>query len=342
MDVENSLIGRPMSTTSDVNVKLDDRVRLMSAVLAATRYPQDEQAERPHGTHAHARAMRKHMSAFADHDAVRTLQMLLDEDSPLEAIFMLALLLRFPDGRIPKAPAWMPPDWDLQLNDFYAVSGLEAIWQSDTAIWQTALDGATRVFEKVAFKQFMRPYLGETKRQFVFIPNISYPTDRELGFRLRRELICIAPPRLAWGDSPPWPYDEDSAHVYRAALTQYGHLLLSAYLRDHAAEVAAAAETPLPVSDQFKTLYPTWMDQFASLFIAGLVAIYLEDHVDQAEANAYVLMERRIRGLEILPAVINVLRHYLRELESGHYQSLLDLLPNFSRRLKIANRIISL
>jgi hypothetical protein len=313
----------------------------MSAVLAATSYPQDAQGRQRHGTHAHARATRKHVSVFADHDAVRALQGLLDEDAPLEAIYMLALLLRLPDGRIARPPAWMPRDWDAQLNDFYAVSGLAEWWQSDGAVWQKSLDDSAGVFENVQFKQFLRPFLGEIKNQLVFIPNVSYPTDQELGFRLRSDLVCIVPPRLAWGDSPPWPFDEDPAHVYRAALTQYGRLLISAYLRNHADQVAAA-ETPLPVSDRFRTIFPTWTDQFASLFVAGLVAIFLEDHVNQPEANAYVLMERKVHGLEILPGVISVLRHYLRELESGHYQTLLDLLPNFSRRLKVANRIISL
>ncbi|MCC6803660.1 MAG: hypothetical protein IT319_12325 [Anaerolineae bacterium] len=330
-----------MSVTSDVSVKLDDRVRLMSAALAASSYPQDEQARQRHGTHAHARATRARMSAYAEHPAVRTLQGLLDEEAPLEAIYMFALLLRLPDGRIANPPAWMPPDWDAQLNDFYAVAGLADWWQSEAAAWQKALDDSKRVFESVQVKEFLKPFLGEIKRQMIFIPNISYPTDHELGFRLRNDLVCVAPPRLAWGDSPPWPYDEDPAHVYRAALSQYGRLLVGAYLRSHAEQVAAA-EKPLPVSDSFKAIYPTWAEQFTSLFVAGLVAIYLEDHVNKAEANAYVLMERKLHSLEILPGVINVLRHYLRELETGRYQTLLDLLPNFSRRLKVANRIISL
>ena len=72
------------------------------------------------------------------------------------------------------------------------------------------------------------------------------------------------------------------------------------------------------------------------------MAIYLEDHVSQAEANAYVLMERKVRGLEVLPGVISVFRRYVTELENGRYQNLLDLLPNFSRQLRVANRIVTL
>ncbi len=330
------------SPSSDICVTLDDRVRLMSAALAATRYPEQAQARRPHGTHAHARATHRRMIDFADHDAIRSLQTLLDQGAPLEALFTLAFTLHLPDGRVEKPPRWMPPHWDEQLNRFYEDSGLANWWLADSVVWEKCLDDSQRVFEKVQLKAFLQPFLGEIEERLLFIPNISYPTDQELGLRIGGDLVCIVPPRLAWGDSPPWPFDEDPAHVYRAVLVQVGHMLMVAYLRRHAEQIAVISKTPLPVTDQFRTLYPTWVEQFANLFVAGAVAIYLEDHVSSAEANAYVLMERKLHGLEVLPGVINVFRHYLRELDAGHYTNLLDLLPNFSRRLKIANRIVTL
>ncbi len=329
-----------MTVSSDVSVKLDDRVRLMSAALAATRYPEQAQSRRPHGTHAHARATRKHLTAYADHQAIRALQNLLDQGAPLEAIFTLALVLR--DGKIDKPPRWMPPDWDDQLRRFQAAADLAQWWQEEEVAWQKALTDATKMFAPVNFKPFLQPFLGEITERLIFIPNISYPTDQELGLRLGGDLVCIAPPRLAWGDSPPWPYDEDPAHIYRSALTQYGRLLMVNFLRAHADQIAEVAETPLPITDQFKALYPTWAEQFANLFVAGAVAIYLEDHVSQAEANAYVLMERKVHGLEMLPGVISVFRRYTTELESGRYTGLIDLLPNFSKQLRIANRIVTL
>ena len=329
----------PSSPSSDISVKLDDRVRLMSAALAATRYPEQAQARRPHGTHAHARATRKLLADFADHEAVRALQTLIDQGAPLEAIFTLGLALHLPDGKIAKPPRWMPPHWNEQLAQFYADSALAGWWRSEAFAWEKSRTDATQVFENAYFKPFLQPYLGEIKERLIFIPNISYPTDYELGLRVGGDLVCIVPPRLAWGDSPPWPFNEDPAHVYRAALAQYGRMLVLAYLRDHAGEID---EKPLPVTDQFKALYPTWGEQFAALFVAGAVAIYLEDHVSAAEANAYVLMERKVHGLEVLPGVISVFRRYVTELERGRYHSLLDLLPNFGRQLRVANRIVSL
>lgn len=331
-----------MPAESDVFVKLDDRVRLMSALLAATHYPDREQAGKPHGTHAHARATRKYISAFASHPAVLALQGLFGQGAPLEALFSLALVLRLPDGKAEKPPRWLPPHWDEQILDFYAVSDLAAWWQSEAAPWEQALAETQRALAGVQFKLFLRPFLGDIPERLVFIPNIAYPTDAELGLRLGSDLICIAPPRVAWGDNPPWPFDEDPAHLYRAALVAYGRLLMQGYLHTHAERLGNLSANPLPVTEKFQALYPTWTEQFANLFVAGAVAIYLEEYVSRAEANAYVLMERKMRGLEILPGVINVLRHYLHELETGRYRTLLDLLPNFSRRLRIANKIVSM
>jgi hypothetical protein len=331
-----------MSVSSDVIVKLDDRVLLMSAALAATRYPEQEQVSKPHGTHAHARATRKRLAQWAEHDAVKSLQSLLDQKAPLEALFSLALTLRLPGGTLEKPPRWMPPGWDAQLADFYAAAELPQWWASEGAHWQKALADSQQMFSNIRYKSFFQPYIGEIRERLIFIPNVSYPTDYEIGLRLASEIVCIIPPRVAWGDNPPWPFSEDPAHLYRASLVAFGRQLMTAYLRANAERIGSLDDNPLPVTDKYKALYPTWYEQFTNLFVAGAVAIFLEDHVSQAEANAYVLMERKYKGLEILPGVINVFRHYLRELETGRYQTLLDLLPNFSKRLRIANKLVSL
>ena len=119
-------------------------------------------------------------------------------------------------------------------------------------------------------------FLGDIAEQFVFVPNISYPTDQEIGLRLGKEIVVITPPPLAWGDSPPWPYDEESqlVHSYRASLTQIGRLLLIAALRANPEKVAKASKSELPVGDQFKATHPTWEEQFTALFVAAAVALY--------------------------------------------------------------------
>lgn len=328
--------------SSDVTVKIDDRARLLSAALSVTRFPEQAQKRRPHGTHLHARATTKQLLALKDHAAVQDLQNLLEQGAPLEALFTLVMTSRYPDITIERPPRWMPPNWDDKLRDFAVRGGLTQWWQDEDAAWLKAREDAQRMFASITFKPFLSHFVGDIPENLVFIPNISYPTDQELGLRLGRDLIAIVPPRLAWGDSPPWPYDEDPTHVYRAALAQFAKMLMIGYLRAHADVVADAAKNPIQMGDQLRVKYPTWQDQFAALFVAAAVAIFLEDHVSKAEANAYVLIERKTNHLTVLPAVVTVLRRYMNERESGKFESLLDFLPVFPKQLRVTTKIMAL
>lgn len=331
-----------MTHSSDIIVTLDNRVRLISAVMAATNWPQSSQARLPHGTHAHSRATRKYVESMRSHEAVLAMQGLLDQGAPLEALFTLAFQLEWPMMAAPDEPQWLPSRWTQQLRSFYRDAKLEQWWDSEDAAWQASLDQSRRVFQKVAFKPFLQPFFGEIAEKLIFIPNISYPTEREVAVHLEGQLVCIAPPRLAWGDSPPWPFDEDPAYIYRSALTQYGRLLTHAFLRTHAEQIAPLTEAPLPGSDQFKSRYPTWQEQFTSLFVAALSALFLEQNLTKAEANSYVLLERKMNGMTSLPGMISVLRRYLTEREHGRYKTLLDFLPVFPKQLRVAAKIVSL
>ncbi len=331
-----------MTNTLDVTVRLDDRVRLMSAVLAATDWPLKSQTKKPHGTHLHARSTRKFLEVVKNHPAVQTMQGLLDQNAPLEAFFAYALQVSWPSMTMTETPSWVPPSWGEQLADFYVQSRLAIWWKNEDPSWQASLHESQKMFKDVAFKPMLKNFFGDVPENLVFIPNISYPTDIDLAIRAGDELVCIAPPRLAWGDSPPWPYDEDPGYIYRMALQQYGKLLVHAYLLTHANQLTTVIETTLPVSDQFRGRYPTWQEQFTVLFVAAISALYMEKHLSKAEINAYVLMERKMHGMTSLPGMISVLRRYLAAYEEGKYKELIDFLPSFPRQFKIAAKIVSL
>lgn len=331
-----------MTNQQDITVRLDDRVRLISAVLAATDWPLKSQDRRPHGTHAHSRMTRKFLEPVKDHSAVQSMQGLLNSGAPLEAMFTFALTLTWPDLETPEVPGWVPPNWLGQLRDFYGESRLAEWWKNEETAWESAHSESRHVFANVTFKPVLERFFGAVDETLVFVPNISYPTDAEVTVRYNNELVCIAPPRLAWGDSPPWPFDEDAGYIHRTSLAQFSRILLHGYLRNHAETVAAASETPLPVSDQFRSKYPSWQEQFTTLFTAALSALYLEEHLSKAETNAYVLMERKMHGMTSLPGMISVLRRYLTAHEEGKYKELVDFLPVFPKQFKVAAKIVSL
>ncbi|MCS7070141.1 MAG: hypothetical protein NZM00_01435, partial [Anaerolinea sp.] len=137
---------------TDIAVVLDDRVRLLSALLAATRYPDDEQRRFPHGTHPHARHTRSLMLAHDRHPAVIGLQSILDRGVSLEALFAFALTLRWPDLTADTTPDWLPSTWVITLRNFWQVSDLPGWWQADGHAWSKALDDVQLVLGDFALK----------------------------------------------------------------------------------------------------------------------------------------------------------------------------------------------
>jgi hypothetical protein len=327
---------------TDVTVRLDDAIRLVSAVLALTQYPAKVQAEQPHGSHAHARMTQRQFKAYEDHEAVRGMQALLDNGAPLEAMFTLVAHLPWPSLEINTLPKWVPPNWNKHLRDFYETTKIADWWQEESTAWDDAMSESTKMFEDAAFKTFLTQFVGEIKEDLIFMPNVSYPSNQDIGMRVgNRELVAICPPRLAWGDSAPWPYGEDRPYIHRVTLAQYMRLTLVPYLRQHPDVVSESAKMNLPVEDRFRAKYPTWGEQFVNMFLMATTAIYLET-LDEREARAYVQNKVKIDGVKILPGAVSVLNRYLQERKSGKFEELADYLPVFPKQLKVAKRIISI
>ena len=330
--------------TSDITIRLDDRIRLISALLAATDYPDQVQQRRPHGTHAHVRATRKALGGLRQHPLAVLTQAMLDKGVKLEALFTASQLL---DADTFEAqhplPAWLPPHWDEHLQAFANAAGLLDWWAQETAAWDKSLAEVRRMFADINYGPTLAPYFGESGDRLVVVPNISYPSEREVGLKVAGEMIAVVPPPLAWGDSPPWPYDEETMLMptVRASLGGYARLHIASMLRAHPDRVAEAAENALPVNDQFREQHPTWEEQFAELFVTAIIAMFLEAHAGQAEYKSFVLMERKMRGMNILPGTVSVLRRYLQE-RGNKYESFVDFLPLFPKQLRVAKRMVNL
>lgn len=325
-----------------IQVRIDDRVRLISAVLAGTDWPEKAHQRKGHRPHAHARATQKWVAEYKSHPAITAAQSLLDKKAPLEAFYAYILKLPFPSLEAADNPPWVPEKWNEHLRDFYNTSKIADLWKQDEQVWQKSQHEATTVIKDADFYTFLQPFVGQINEQLVYMPNISYPSDMAVGVRVGGELACIGHPRIAWGDNPPWPFDEDKGHVYSTSLTEYVRLLMLAYLRQNAEAIAPVTQKPLPVEDDFRAKHPTWGDQFTELVVPAIVALYLENHVSEQEAKAFILMEKKARGVTILPGVVSVLKRYLTEAGDGKYPNFSAYLPLFPGHLRIAKGISAL
>ena len=321
-------------TPQTVQVTIDDRVRLMSAVLSATSWPAVEQSHHRHRPHVHARGTARRAAPLAAHPAVRALQALLDAGISLEQVFTYALHLTWPGLRLEGEFAWAPPGWNDHLGDFAVEAGLAVWWNEEDALWQRAVEQMSRAVEARDLARFFEPFVGPVERALAALPNISFPSQFEIGVRMPGTLVCIMPPRVAWGDNEPWPFDDDPAAICRALVMVYGRLLVEDYLRACAADLPPAARAPLPLDPAFAVQHPAWDEQFTRLFVMGAAAVYLEQAISRQEAEAYILVESRVNGATMLPAVVSVLRQYLAGHGEGRYAQLSDFLPVFAEHLR--------
>jgi hypothetical protein len=322
---------------------VDDRVRLLSAVLAATDYPDKSQARRKHGTHAHARGTRKLVAEYAHHPAVHAMQVLLNQGIPLASMYNYLLRLTWPGlTSDEEMPRWVPPRWHEHLKHFYEQTGLHTWWESETIQWETPVRHLRDAFNSIDMYNFFEPFVGYVAEMLVFMPNISYPSDQSIGLRIGGELVAIMPPPIAWGDSPPWPYKDDPALAYRAALGEYGGLLMGAYMRQHESIIKTLAEKPLPIDDKYAAVHPTWQDQFMGVFKASTTALFLESVVSALEAKSFLQYMQKVENLTVLPGVVNVFRRYLDEYKAGHYKNFAEYLPNLPKHLRVAKTISAL
>ncbi len=333
-------------SASDILITVDDRVRLFSAVLAATDYPQTSQAVKRYHAHPHARATLKYLTerGAASHPAAQGMQQLIRSGISLHDIFSVAPRVDFStyvfEGR---PPAWLREEWLHQLADFAQEMELVSFWENPVSVraWEDAYTQTTNIFRPVVIKPFLKPFFGDITEELIVMPNISYPAEVELGLRTPTQLWSLIPPPLAWGESNPWPFDEETniTQSYRAALAQYCRILLTEYLEANAERVAEASKKPLPVTSQLREKHPTWADQFTALFISSVVYIYLEDHFSPLESKAFELMERKLRGMTLLGATISVMRRYINEY-GNRYHSLADFLTIFPTQLRVAKTIV--
>ncbi len=329
---------------ADVEVRIDTRVRLMGALLAVTGYPTSIQKSRPHGVHVFARNTRRMLGDMSADPTVVQLQSLLDDGISLETLFALSMHLHPTTFELVRPlPGWVPSNLAANIRDFNKRTKLSLWFEKERAAWEKAEEESRNVFNAARFQSLLAQFFDNVPAKLVFVPNLLYPSDQEVTVLFNGELICIAPPPLAWGDNPPWAYDDPAMLSYSLfnALGGYGKLLLDRELEANPGVIEEAAEQALPVNEQFRAAYPTWKEQFRELFAYALTALYLEDYVSDREYRAFVLIEQRMRGMNILPGTVNVMRRYMKE--RGHkYATIADWIRVFPIQLRLAKRFVNL
>lgn len=278
-----------------VTVKIDERARLVAAVLAASNWPEREQAQMAHAVHPHAKQTRQFTRQFGGHPAVQAINEALQNDVAIDELFMAALRCRWPDfaslGSLPRT--WQSEAWVQTLADFARETAIGRFWAGHEGVWAEALNDLQNIFQDSQLAPFLSQLQGQSITQSITImPNLVYPALITVLASTEESLFLLLPPPKAVGESPPWPYREDPGFVLAQACDRLaGHLM-------------AAGLARLGATQQV-------------YFKRAAVTLFLEQEVDEAEAMAYLVRSKKEHNLPQLPLVVEQLRE---RFETGNWR----------------------
>lgn len=275
---------------SDVDVTIDDRARLVAAVLAASDWPEREQAQEPHAVHPHAKQTRRFVRPFSQHTAVTKTNQVLAENVAVDLLFTAALRCTWPtfEPSEPLPPPLSDGEWVKALADFNRDTAVaDAFWPTHEEQWAEARSDLVAIFRNSQLADF----LGQLRdrplaRLIAIMPNLVYPALSPALADTKTTYFLIMPPPKAVGESPPWPFREDAGWVAAQAVQRLVGYLLAGTL----AELGTVEQ---------------------ATFIQAATVLFLEQELDETESQAYLVRCTREFRLPELPEAVATLREYL-------------------------------
>jgi len=286
---------------SAFNITIDERMRLVTAVLAASDWPDEEQKQQPHAVHSQAKQLRQFVQPFRSHPAVNGVNEALLNGVELEELFSAALRSTWPDF----APTTELPhllkinEWVHSLADFARETSIMTLfWPKHTAVWQEALSDLKKILAGDQLLSVLgQLHDGEIETAVTLMPNLVYPALTPVVATTDDALLLLLPPPKAVGESPPWPYDEGPGWV-----------------------VATVCRQLIPYLLVTELAQMNRREQRLALHAAA--AFCLDQLMDESEAQAYLLRTKKAHDMLELPALFAKLQ---AEIESGNGRPLTSL-----------------
>jgi hypothetical protein len=282
-------------------IKIDERLRLVTAVLAASNWAVEAQKHQTHAVHAQAKQVRYFLQAFGTHPAIQGANEALLNGVDLAELFSAALRCSWPDF----TPTTELPhvlkikEWLQSLADFAQTTAIAIeFWPQHTTVWQEAQSALKKIFaDDRLLTSVAQLQHGGLATAVTLMPNLVFPALTPVVATTDNALTLLLPLPKAVGESPPWPFDEDPGWVVATVAEQLIPYLL-------AAEVAQLD------------------DAQQQLAIHTAVAHCLACLLDDFEAQSYLLRAKKEHNLPQLPALFARLQEAV---EKGNGRSLVTL-----------------
>lgn len=175
-----------------LTIRIAESWRTAGALLAASHWPEAEQAAKPYKPHRVAEHAIRHLKLWQTHPAVLAAQTQVADGAGLSAFYTQAM-----QGWGPLAEA---------VNDFASRANLANLWAEAQTDWDQAEADAHAVLARADLAGFLDQALGVQDR--LIYPNLLLPGLRHVVAHTPTHVLLVAPPPKAWGTSPPWRYSE--------------------------------------------------------------------------------------------------------------------------------------
>ncbi|MCP5100550.1 MAG: hypothetical protein GY943_33795 [Chloroflexi bacterium] len=277
---------------SQIQAILDERVRLVTAVFAASDWPDEEQKQLTHAVHPHSKRTRHHLLSQQSHTAVYTLNQALLNGVSLDHLFSAAIRCEWPEFVIsePLPQVLQIENWTNALSDFVADTNLVAsFWPEHQALWDESVAELQAILQDKPLYAFLEAVTGQSlTHEISVMPTLVYPMLKPVLASTETQLLLILPPPKAVGESPPWPYREDPGWVIaRVCERLLFHLL---------------AEKLNQLDNRQK-----------ALLVRGAMTLCLEQCIDEFEALAFLVRSKKEFDLPDLPDVVDKMRAHLAQ-----------------------------
>lgn len=258
---------------SKVGVAVDERVRLVGAVLAASDWPaREREVQGAHAVHPQAKTARRFLERYASQPVVGATNSFLAAGGAPATLFTAALRCSWPDF-VAQEPLPEPAEafsWPAQLAAFQAELVATAPFvEGHEEAWQEAVSDLQRIFAGVDLPGFLEQLVGHsTEARIVAVPNLLYPALATVAVAAGGIYYLIIPPPKAVGESPPWPYRDEEEGVLATAC----YHALSPLLADPLRALSSAQEQRLRHT---------------------ATALFLKQAVDETAAHFYLLQRQK-------------------------------------------------
>lgn len=339
---------------SDIITRTDNRLRLITSILALTGYSETEQRIESYEPHPIFLETIKWLEPYKEYRAISSMRDVLNSGVNPSPFFNYSLALSWPGFQFTELPdsftsaksGAIESDYNIRLKEFYNATRIAELWEKQKSEWKNIEEDAERALDEVPFKSWLNKIFGSFDEKLVFYPNPIVPRLSSASGLNKNEFFCIIrlpvksrerstfePVDISDGETI-GSYSDNSVWTKISAFHEFTRLLLNINFnrdREHI-DMAKVIAAEKPVLEQYRVSYHEWENMFEKFITFGFTYLLLEEIGGIKTADAYMESLEKKTGVTILPSLVDGLREYFEKHSTGEITNITTYLPELLKR----------